>query len=328
MGRNVTKKGRNEPGHGAPHVRGDGAHDGLGLYLRQIAGTKLLSRAEEVEIGKALKRLRAGLRKLESARAAGLVSAEEFLAERRRLDEELRTHRDRMITGNLRLVVSIAKRYQRRGLTLMDLINEGNIGLIEAVERFDHTRGCKFSTYGTWWIQQAVTKALADKVRTIRVPIHVLNSITKYNEATDYLAQQLGRDPSEAEIASFVDVSEDKVHASLRHATDTSSLDVPLDSESGTRVLDLQASDESGEPIADAFRANVGQILDKVLGQLDRRETRILQLRFGLAAEAPLTLEEIGRELKVTRERVRQVQNSAIRKLRGLRPIRELEAFL
>ncbi len=289
---------------------------------------KLLTRAEEVEIGEAVKRLRAELRRLESEHLKGRLAEDAFLAERARLDGEARAHRDRMITGNLRLVVSIAKRYQRRGLTLLDLINEGNIGLIEAVERFDHTRGCKFSTYGTWWIQQAVTKALADKVRSIRVPIHVLNSITKYNEATNYLAQQLGRGPSAAEIASFVDVSEEKVRAYLRHAVDASSLDVPLDSENGAKVLDLQAGDESTEPIADAFRANVGQILDKVLGGLDKRETRILQLRFGLTAEAPLTLEEIGKELKVTRERVRQVQNSAIRKLRRLQPIRELEAFL
>jgi len=300
----------------------------LGLYLRQITSTKLLTRTDEVEIGATLKRLRTQLRKVESAHATGLLSADTYLVERCRLDDELRFHRDRMINGNLRLVVSIAKRYQRRGLTLLDLINEGNIGLIEAVERFDHTRGCKFSTYGTWWIQQAITKALADKVRTIRVPIHVLNSITKYHEATNYLAQQLGRDPSEAEIASFVDVSEEKVRTTLRHVRDTSSLDIPLDSESGARMLDLQASDESAEPIAHAFRANVGQILDSVLGELDKRETRILQLRFGLAAQAPLTLEEIGKELKVTRERVRQVQNAAIRKLRGLRPIRELKAYL
>ncbi len=303
-------------------------HDALGFYLRQIAGSALLSRADEVEIGTELRRLRSELRALEAGRAEGRIPEEGCAIERQRLAEALQAQRNRMITGNLRLVVSIAKRYQRRGLTLLDLINEGNIGLIEAVDRFDPTRGCRFSTYGTWWIQQAITKALADKVRTIRVPIHVLNSITKFSEATHYLAQQLGRNPSEGEIASFVEVPEEKVRTSLMHVADTLSLDVPLDSENGARVLDLQACDERVEPMADAFRENVGEILDRVLQQLDRRETRILQLRYGLTAQAPLTLEEIGKELKVTRERVRQVQNSAIRKLRGSRPIRELEAFL
>lgn len=321
----MTKKGKHRKAY---RLRGD-ENDALGHYLRYISKTKLLSREEEIEIGKLLEHVRARLCLLEQTRARGEISEADHLRTRRVLEETLRAHRNRMVMGNLRLVVSIAKRYQHRGLTLLDLINEGNIGLIEAVERFDYSRGCKFSTYGTWWIQQAVTKALADKVRTIRVPVHVLNTISKANSACHYLAQELGRDPTEAELASFVALPEPKLRKLFQHSADAFSLDVPLESAGGSTLVDvLQTEGERGEPMTEAFRANVVQILGRALGKLDEREARVLELRFGLTEQAPLTLEEIGRELKVTRERVRQVQNTAIRKLRGFQPIRELESYL
>jgi RNA polymerase primary sigma factor len=233
-----------------------------------------------------------------------------------------------LITSNLRLVVSIAKKYQHRGLNLIDLINEGNIGLIEAVERFDYRRGCKFSTYGTWWIQQSIIKSIADKGKTIRIPVHVLNSARKCYSASRELAQNLGRDPIASEIANYMHMPEKKVETILSSTGDTTSLDTTVDSENSTNLSELISSDEYYEPFEEFLKINIKEILAYSLEALTSREREIIKLRFGLAGKVPLTLEDIGTIFGITRERVRQIQNKAINKLSDFSEIQELRKVI
>ncbi len=302
--------------------------DPLALYLRQIAEYSLLCKDEELKLGKEIAELRKQIIKLDDDLNREMIDPADYRAVRNSLETELGLLKNRMITANLRLVVSIAKRYQHRGLSLLDLIDEGNIGLIEAVERFDYTRGCKFSTYGTWWIQQAIIKAVADKGRTIRIPVHVLNSIRKCFSVSKYLTQELGRDPQLQELANYMDVSEDKVKQFMEYTVDTASLDTTVDGDNATSLSDLVRGDEYTEPFESVFANSLRDILDRVLDQLSCRERRILELRFGLGKEAPLTLEEIGSRMGITRERVRQIQNKAIETLGTFSAIQELREVL
>lgn len=302
--------------------------DPLALYLRQIAEYSLLCKDEELKLGKEIAELRKQILKLDDDLNREMIDPADYRAVRNSLETELGLLKNRMITANLRLVVSIAKRYQHRGLSLLDLIDEGNIGLIEAVERFDYTRGCKFSTYGTWWIQQAIIKAVADKGRTIRIPVHVLNSIRKCFSVSKYLTQELGRDPQLQELANYMDVSEDKVKQFMEYTVDTASLDTTVDGDNATSLSDLVRGDEYTEPFESVFANSLRDILDRVLDQLSCRERRILELRFGLGKEAPLTLEEIGSRMGITRERVRQIQNKAIETLGTFSAIQELREVL
>jgi len=297
--------------------------DPLALYLKQISKYPLLTVVDEREIGENIQSLKEAYQEL-------LVkpNPEEHQTQLVELEEAIRDEKNRMINSNLRLVVSIAKKYQHRGLGLLDLIDEGNIGLIEAVERFDYTKGCRFSTYGTWWIRQAIIKSLADKGRVIRIPIHMLNTIKKCYYVTKHLTQELGRDPNTEELAEYMNLPEEKVKEIMKLSQETASLDTTVDDDNVTRLSDLIKDDSSQEPFETVFTMALQDTLDNVLDQLSDREKRIIQLRFGIGGEGPLTLEETGKMLGITRERVRQIQEKAISKLRNFKAIKDLKDYV
>jgi RNA polymerase primary sigma factor len=224
-------------------------------------------------------------------------------------------------------VVSIAKKYQHRGLGLIDLIDEGNIGLIEAIDRFDYTRGFKFSTYSTWWIRQSIIKAIANKGRLIRVPIHMLNTIKKCYHVTKQLTQKYGREPTTAEISEKLGVSEEKVLKILHIAQEPSSLEVPVNPESSSELGDLIVDSESGGHEDTVFFLALQELIKQVLDKLSHREKKIIELRFGLDGEGPYTLEETGKIIGITRERVRQIQNNALKKLKNFKLSEDLREF-
>ena len=292
--------------------------DPLAFYLKQIANYPLLGVDEEQHIGQMIQTLRDELKQLRSRRALVVDGSalSELDRQIRACDDELRRNKTRMINSNLRLVVSIAKKYQHRGLSLLDLIDEGNIGLIEAVERFDYTKGCSFSTYGTWWIRQAIIKSLADKGRVIRIPVHMLNTIKKCFFVAKHLTQELGRDPNSDEVSQYLNVAAWRVEEIQRLSQDTTSLDVTIDDDSYTKLSDLIEDDQQSQPFDVVFHLTLQDTLIEVLEQLSEREMRIIKLRFGLGGEGPYTLEETGQFLGITRERVRQIQEKALEKLR------------
>jgi RNA polymerase primary sigma factor len=298
--------------------------DPLALYFKQISKFPLLNVQEEQSIGEKIVFLRRQIKDLEEA-YEGKDPDKEFKSRRKSLDDSLLHFKNRMINSNLRLVVSIAKNYQHRGLSLLDLIDEGNIGLIEAVERFDYTRGCRFSTYGTWWIRQAIIKSIADKGRVIRIPIHMLNTIKKCYFVAKQLTQDLGRDPSDEELSEYLGVPVSKVKEIVKLSQETTSLDTIVDDGNLTRLADLIKDETLAEPFEMVFSMTLQDTMGEILSHLSEREMKIIQLRFGLAGEGPLTLEETGKLLGITRERVRQIQEKATFKLRGLKELNELK---
>ncbi|MDR2435488.1 MAG: sigma-70 family RNA polymerase sigma factor [Treponema sp.] len=293
--------------------------DPLGLYFKQISKFPLLTGQEEQIIGEKIVGLRIKLQALEDA-----PKKDTYKREKAALESALLYNKNKMINSNLRLVVSIAKSYQHRGLSLLDLIDEGNIGLIEAVERFDYTRGYRFSTYGTWWIRQAIIKSIADKGRVIRIPIHMLNTIKKCYFVAKQLTQDLGRDPSDEELAEYLGITVNKVKEIVKLSQETASLDTVVDNGNMTRLADLIKDDNMAEPFEMAFSVTLQETIADILSQLPKREMKIIQLRYGLTGEGPLTLEETGKLLGITRERVRQIQENATFKLRSLKEINEL----
>ena len=297
--------------------------DPLALYFRQISQFPLLTIQEEQSIGEKIVSLRSKLKDLEAEH--NTKAEDDYTREKAALDSALLFYKNKMINSNLRLVVSIAKNYQHRGLSLLDLIDEGNIGLIEAVERFDYTRGCRFSTYGTWWIRQAIIKSIADKGRAIRIPIHMLNTINKCYFVTKQLTQDLGRDPSSEELSEYLGLPVAKVREILKLSQETTSLDTIVDSSNLTRLAELIRDDSMAEPFDAVFSSTIQQTMGDILYKLSEREKKIIQLRFGLTGENPLTLEETGRLLGITRERVRQIQEKATYKLRNLRQLSDLK---
>jgi len=302
--------------------------DVLSEYLREISRYPLLSKEEEIEIGEAMDSAVIEAEKNDEDHRNGSIKKTVYESRKKRIDDEIEALRNRMITANLRLVVSIAKRYRRRGLSLLDLINEGNIGLIEAVKRYDYTRGCKFSTYGTWWIQQSIVKAIADKGNSIRIPIHIHNLARKCHSVSRNLTQQYHRVPEYAEIGQYLNLTEDKVQRIMDFDGKTTSLDVTVDDEQVTNMSDLVIGEQYREPMEEVFIMSLSDILDKALLRLEPREKEILILRYGLGEQAPLTLEEIGDRVGITRERVRQIQNVAIEKLRRTDIIQELRMVM
>ncbi|MFP4442828.1 MAG: RNA polymerase sigma factor RpoD/SigA [Spirochaetia bacterium] len=298
--------------------------DPLALYLKQISIYPLLTIEDEQEIGKNIESLKLKIEKKEKEQKK--LSAQEK-KELKSLSEQLRDEKNKMINSNLRLVVSIAKRYQHRGLSLLDLIDEGNIGLIEAVERFDYTKKCRFSTYGTWWIRQAIIKSLADKGRVIRIPIHMLNTIKKCYFVAKHLTQELGRDPNNTELSEYLELPETKIKEIMKLTQETASLDSTVDDDNVTRLSDLIRDNQSAEPFSHVFQNSLQDTLHDVLQELTEREKRIIQLRFGLAGEGPLTLEETGKILGITRERVRQIQEKAMSKLRAESRIKDFHDY-
>jgi len=295
--------------------------DPLALYFRQISRFPLLTLQEEQNIGEKIISLRVKIKELEADKKKNINIDSEKTA----LENALLHYKNTMINSNLRLVVSIAKSYQHRGLSLLDLIDEGNIGLIEAVERFDYTRGCRFSTYGTWWIRQAIIKSIADKGRVIRIPIHMLNTIKKCYYVAKQLTQDLGRDPNEKELSEYLGVPVSKVKEIVKLSQETTSLDTIVDDGNLTRLADLIKDDNRAEPFEMVFSMTLQETMGGILSNLSKREMKIIQLRFGLTGENPLTLEETGKYLGITRERVRQIQEKAIWKLRTLHELKELK---
>lgn len=302
--------------------------DPLTAYLRQINDYPLLTKEEELEISRRMAETNEAIYQLEDQFDDGEI--DEFDLEDRTalLKEQLEQLKTRMVTSNLRLVVSIAKKFQHRGLSLIDLISEGNIGLLEAVDRFDYKRNCRFSTYGIWWIQQAIKKALADKGRIIRIPVHVLNTIKKSHAAAKYLTQELGQDPSVEQVAEYLNIPTEKIEKLMTISTEPASLDSPVDQSHMTTLEELIFSEDYQEPFDATFRETAKDIINESFEHLNEREKKVLQMRFGLMGQDALTLETIGQKLGITRERVRQIQNTAILKLSKVDYIQQLKNLI
>jgi RNA polymerase primary sigma factor len=317
---------------GGDYVESQAESDPLALYLKQISRYSLLTIDQEQSIGQKISDFKAEVAEQESAKESakesGTFDNDAYTKKKDYTVELLFEQKNLMIKSNLRLVVSIAKKYQNRGMSLLDLIDEGNIGLIEAVERFDYKRGCRFSTYGTWWIRQAIIKSLADKARVIRIPIHMLNTIKKTFFVSKQLTQDYGREPTEKELADYMNMSVSKIKDIMQLSQETASLDTTVDDDHVTRLSELIKDENSIEPVESVFNSSLQDTLEHVLNQLNVREKRIIQLRYGLSGEGPLTLEETGKMLGITRERVRQIQEKAIAKLKSFPAIREFKDYV
>ncbi len=270
-------------------LEGIGTEDPVRMYLKEIGTVPLLTADEELELAK--------------RKADG--------------DEQAK---DRLIEANLRLVVSIAKRYTGRGMSFLDLVQEGNLGLIKGVEKFDYTKGYKLSTYATWWIRQSVTRALADQARTIRVPVHMVETINKMSKMQRKLTLELGYEPSVAELAEALEMSEDKVMEIMQIAREPASLETPIGEEDDSNLGDFVADNNVLTPEGNVESVMLKEHIDALLGDLKERERQVIVLRFGLEDGHPRTLEEVGKAFNVTRERIRQIEAKALRKLRN--PVR------
>lgn len=270
-------------------LEGIGTEDPVRMYLKEIGTVPLLSADDELRLAK---------RKAEGDEAA----------------------KERLIEANLRLVVSIAKRYTGRGMSFLDLVQEGNLGLIKGVEKFDYTKGYKLSTYATWWIRQSVTRALADQARTIRVPVHMVETINKMSKMQRKLTLELGYEPSVTELADALEMSEDKVMEIMQIAREPASLETPIGEEDDSNLGDFVADSNALTPEGNVESVMLREHIDALLGDLKERERQVIVLRFGLEDGHPRTLEEVGKEFNVTRERIRQIEAKALRKLRN--PVR------
>ena len=275
--------------------------DPIRMYLKEIGKIKLLSPEEELEVAKKM------------------VEGSE---------QERDAARKRMSEANLRLVVSIAKRYVGRGMQLLDLIQEGNLGLMKAVEKFDYTKGYKFSTYATWWIRQSITRAIADQARTIRIPVHMVETINRVLRTSHSMVQKLGREPTTTEIAQELHMEVSKVEEILKIAQEPVSLETPIGEEEDSHLGDFIQDDEASQPSEEASYTLLREQLEEVLSTLTPREEQVLRMRFGLVDGKPHTLEEVGKEFDVTRERIRQIESKALRKLRHPSRSKKLRDFL
>ncbi|AKZ55569.1 RNA polymerase principal sigma factor HrdA [Streptomyces ambofaciens ATCC 23877] len=293
-------------------------------YLREIGRIPLLTAAEEVDLAR---RVEAGLFAEEKLRLATDLDSRLAL-DLDRLVVLGRVAKRRLIEANLRLVVSVAKRYVGRGLTMLDLVQEGNLGLIRAVEKFDYARGYKFSTYATWWIRQAMSRALADQARTIRVPVHVVELINRVVRVQRRMLQERGYEPTPQEVAAQLDLAPERVGEVLRLAQEPVSLHAPVGEEDDVALGDLIEDGDAASPVESAAFLLLRQHLDAVLSTLGERERKVVQLRYGLADGRPRTLEEIGRLFGVTRERIRQIESKTLNKLRDHAYADQLRGYL
>ena len=307
-----------------------GSPDSVRQYLGEIGQVPLLSAAEEVELARRIEQraiARSLLEELEVPESCPVATPEQKRTLRRAVADGDDAF-DHLCRANLRLVVSIAKRYSGRGLPLMDLVQEGNMGLMKAAERFDHKRGFKFSTYATWWIRQAITRAIADQARTIRLPAHMVDLLNRVRRVQRGLVQEIGREPTVEEVARAADLDVDKVTDLLRMAQDPVSLDTPRGEEDDSSLGDFIEDEQAVAPIDAVTRSLLSGELHAVLDQLKDREKDIVIRRFGLNGTPPQTLEDVGREFGVTRERVRQIEAKTLAKLRHPQKSARLKEYL
>ena len=310
--------------------------DPVRMYLKEIGKVPLLSAEEEIELAKkmeagAVAEEKISLLKTRMQESEDDAEKEEIKAEIKELQKEVDWGDDakkRLAEANLRLVVSIAKRYVGRGMLFLDLIQEGNLGLIKAVEKFDYRKGYKFSTYATWWIRQAITRAIADQARTIRIPVHMVETINKLIRVSRQLLQELGREPSPEEIAAEMNMPVDRVREILKISQEPVSLETPIGEEEDSHLGDFIKDDNVPVPADAAAFTLLKEQLEEVLGTLTEREQKVLTLRFGLEDGRARTLEEVGKEFNVTRERIRQIEAKALRKLRHPSRSRKLKDYL
>ena len=314
---------------------GVSVEDPVRMYLKEIGKVPLLSADEEIELAQNMEDGAVAIEKINVLKGRLDGASEEEKAE---IKEEIKTlQRDvdkgadakkRLAEANLRLVVSIAKRYVGRGMLFLDLIQEGNLGLIKAVEKFDYKKGYKFSTYATWWIRQAITRAIADQARTIRIPVHMVETINKLIRVSRQLLQELGREPSPEEIAKEMNMPVERVREILKISQEPVSLETPIGEEEDSHLGDFIKDDNVPVPADAAAFTLLKEQLEEVLGTLTEREQKVLTLRFGLEDGRARTLEEVGKEFNVTRERIRQIEAKAIRKLRHPSRSRKLKDYL
>ena len=302
--------------------------DPVRMYLKEIGKVPLLTADQEVELATAMTAGREAKERLDEAEANGETLPAEELAQLKKQIKAGEKAKQSLAEANLRLVVSIAKRYVGRGMLFLDLIQEGNLGLIKAVEKFDYTKGYKFSTYATWWIRQAITRAIADQARTIRIPVHMVETINKVIRVSRQLLQELGHDPSPEEISEEMNMPVDKVREILKIAQEPVSLETPIGEEEDSHLGDFIPDEAASEPSEAASFTLLKEQLVDVLSTLTPREEKVLKLRFGIEDGRTRTLEEVGKEFNVTRERIRQIEAKALRKLRHPSRSKKLKDFL
>ena len=302
--------------------------DPVRMYLKEIGKVPLLTADQEVELATVMSAGREAEARVAQAEADGEAIPEAEMTELKKQIKAGEKAKQQLAEANLRLVVSIAKRYVGRGMLFLDLIQEGNLGLIKAVEKFDYTKGYKFSTYATWWIRQAITRAIADQARTIRIPVHMVETINKVIRVSRQLLQELGHDPSPEEISAEMNMPVDKVREILKIAQEPVSLETPIGEEEDSHLGDFIPDEAASEPSEAASFTLLKEQLVDVLGTLTPREEKVLKLRFGIEDGRTRTLEEVGKEFNVTRERIRQIEAKALRKLRHPSRSKKLKDFL
>jgi RNA polymerase primary sigma factor len=310
--------------------RSGGSSDPVRMYLKEIGRVPLLNAVQEVDLAKRIEAGSEAASKLADIMAAGQSDTLEF-AERRRLSRLVKDGDDakqELIQANLRLVVSIAKRYVGRGMLFLDLIQEGNLGLMRAVEKFDYTKGFKFSTYATWWIRQAITRAIADQARTIRIPVHMVESINKVHRVQRQMLQELEREPTVEELADKSGMTVQRVREIMRISQDPLSLDSPVGEEDDSNLADFIEDQQAEAPAEIAARSMLNDAVLEALDELNDREKAVVRLRFGLDDGQARTLEEVGREFGVTRERIRQIESKTLAKLRHPHRSQKLRDYL
>jgi RNA polymerase primary sigma factor len=307
-----------------------GSSDPVRMYLKEIGRVPLLTGPEEVILAQQIERGTAAAERLADLAASGGLDSLDF-AERRELTRLVRKGEDakaELTQANLRLVVSIAKRYVGRGMQILDLIQEGNLGLMRAVEKFDWTKGFKFSTYATWWIRQAITRAIADQARTIRIPVHMVESINKVHRVQRQMVQELEREPTVEELADKVDMTPARVREIMRISQDPLSLDSPVGEEDDSNLADFIEDQHAEAPAEMAAKMMLNSAVEEALSDLNDREKAVVRMRFGLDDGQARTLEEVGREFGVTRERIRQIESKTLAKLRHPQHSQKLRDYL